>query len=155
MAAKLKAFGIPTAVYYPKCLHEQPVFAHFGYRLCDFPASEQALREVLSLPMHPFLSRRHFLSQTATGLSSIALTHMLGLDRALADSSKSPIRPEINPANPNAARKSHFEPRAKNVLMIFCSGAVSQVDTFDYKPELIKHHGKPMPGAEGLITFQV
>jgi hypothetical protein len=38
--------------------------------------------------------------------------------------------------------------------MIFCSGAVSQVDTFDYKPELIKRHGQPMPGAEGLITFQ-
>ncbi len=38
--------------------------------------------------------------------------------------------------------------------MIFCSGAVSQIDTFDYKPELIKRHGQPMPGAEGLITFQ-
>ncbi len=56
VAAKLKATGIPTAVYYPKCLHEQPVFAHFGYRLGDFPASEQASREVLSLPMHPFLT---------------------------------------------------------------------------------------------------
>jgi hypothetical protein len=38
--------------------------------------------------------------------------------------------------------------------MIFCSGAVSQIDTFDYKPELAKRHGEPMPGAEGLITFQ-
>jgi hypothetical protein len=38
--------------------------------------------------------------------------------------------------------------------MIFCSGAVSQIDTFDYKPELVKRHGEPMPGAEGLITFQ-
>ncbi len=55
-AAILKDQGIPTAVYYPKCLHEQPVFARFGYRLGDFPASERASREVLSLPMHPFLS---------------------------------------------------------------------------------------------------
>ena len=38
--------------------------------------------------------------------------------------------------------------------MIFCSGAVSQLDTFDYKPELIKRHGQPMPGGEKLITFQ-
>src|SRR6187402_1315470 len=89
--------------------------------------------------LHPLLSRRHFLSQTATGLGGIALTHLLGMDAARADSAKPPIRPDINPANPNAARKSHFEPRAKNVLMIFCSGAVSQVDTFDYKPDLIKY----------------
>jgi len=55
VAEQLKAKGIPTAVYYPKCLHEQPVFADLGYHLGDFPVSEQAAREVLSLPMHPFL----------------------------------------------------------------------------------------------------
>jgi hypothetical protein len=38
--------------------------------------------------------------------------------------------------------------------MIFCSGAISQVDTWDYKPELIKRHGQPMPGGDKLITFQ-
>ncbi len=38
--------------------------------------------------------------------------------------------------------------------MIFCSGALSHVDTWDYKPELIKRHGTPMPGAEKLVTFQ-
>lgn len=56
VAAKLKEQGIPTAVYYPKCLHEQPVFAASGYRWGDFPESERASREVLSLPMHPFLT---------------------------------------------------------------------------------------------------
>ena len=56
VAEKLKAGGIPTAVYYPKCLHEQPVFAGCGCRWGDFPESEKASREVLSLPMHPFLS---------------------------------------------------------------------------------------------------
>lgn len=56
VAEKLKAQGIPTAVYYPKCLHEQPVFAAQGYAWGAFPVSEQAAREVLSLPMHPFLT---------------------------------------------------------------------------------------------------
>ena len=55
VAAKLKAAGIPTAVYYPTCLHEQPVFAPLGYASGSFPVSEKASREVLSLPMHPFL----------------------------------------------------------------------------------------------------
>jgi hypothetical protein len=101
--------------------------------------------------MHPLLNRRSFLGHTATGLSGIALAHLLGQERA---SGASPIRPVIHPANPNAPRSPHFEARAKRVLMIFCSGAVSQIDTFDYKPELIKRHGQPMPGAEGLVTFQ-
>ena len=55
VSAKLKTVGIPTAVFYPKCLHEQPVFAPLGYRWGAFPVAEQASREVLSLPMHPFL----------------------------------------------------------------------------------------------------
>ncbi len=55
-AQLLQQHGIPTAVYYPKCLHEQPVFAPLGYQWGAFPVSEQASREVLSLPMHPFLS---------------------------------------------------------------------------------------------------
>ena len=54
----LKGNGIPTAVYYPKCLHEQPVFSRLGYRWGDFPESEKASREVLSLPMHPFLTEK-------------------------------------------------------------------------------------------------
>ena len=56
LGAKLKEAGIPSAVYYPKCLHEQPVFVHLGYKWGDFPVAEKASREVISLPMHPFLS---------------------------------------------------------------------------------------------------
>jgi UDP-2-acetamido-2-deoxy-ribo-hexuluronate aminotransferase len=56
LGVKLKEAGIPSAVYYPKCLHEQPVFADLGYKWGDFPVAEQASREVISLPMHPFLS---------------------------------------------------------------------------------------------------
>jgi UDP-2-acetamido-2-deoxy-ribo-hexuluronate aminotransferase len=55
--AKLKEQDIPTAVYYPKCLHEQPVYADLGYTWGEFPEAEKASREVLSLPMHPFLTQ--------------------------------------------------------------------------------------------------
>ena len=54
IAGRLKEQGIPTAVYYPKCLHEQPVFAALG-RPAGFPEAMRAAREVLSLPMHPWL----------------------------------------------------------------------------------------------------
>lgn len=56
VAAKLKEQGVPTAVYYPKCLHQQPIFADLGYQEGAFPESEKASAEVLSLPMHPFLT---------------------------------------------------------------------------------------------------
>lgn len=58
IAAALKTSDIPTAVYYPKCLHEQPVFADLGYQYGNFPESERASKQVLSLPMHPFLAEK-------------------------------------------------------------------------------------------------
>lgn len=104
------------------------------------------------------LDRRNFLSHSANGLGGVALASLLSRDGLLAEREsapgKTPIRPVIDSASPHAPRKAHFEPRAHQVLMIFCSGAISQVDTFDYKPELIKRHGQPMPGGEKLITFQ-
>ncbi|QDV47630.1 hypothetical protein Enr13x_75410 [Stieleria neptunia] len=102
--------------------------------------------------MKPLLDRRQFLSQTASGLGGIALASLLQQQNASADDP--PIRPTIDPSRPFAARPTHHRPAAKNVLVIFCSGACSQIDTFDYKPELIKRHGQPMPGAEDLVTFQ-
>lgn len=56
LGTALKSEGIPTAVYYPKCLHEQPVYEYLGYRWGYFPNCELASREVISLPMHPFLT---------------------------------------------------------------------------------------------------
>ena len=102
------------------------------------------------------LDRRRFLNDFSTGLGTIALTSLLAEDKLIGlddNPDNSPIRPKINPANPYASRPTHFEARAKNVLVIFCSGACSQIDTFDYKPELIKRHGKDLPGGK-LITFQ-
>ena len=53
---KLKQKGIPTGIYYPKCFHEQPAFDYLKYKFGDFPVAEKASREVMSLPMHPFLT---------------------------------------------------------------------------------------------------
>ena len=114
------------------------------------------------IPKSAFLDRRRFLADSATGLGAVALTQLLSADGLLGGDGlvresapgKIPIRPDVNPANPHAAREPHFRPRAKQVLMIFCSGAISQIDTFDYKPELVRRHGQPLPGNEKLITFQ-
>ena len=65
-----------------------------------------------------------------------------------------PIKPVINPIKPFAARDPHFKAKANKVLVIFCSGACSQLDTFDFKPELIKRHGQQLPGGKKLKTFQ-
>jgi hypothetical protein len=104
------------------------------------------------------LKRIHRLIVTSrafgTGLSGIALAALLPEQRLLGG--EPPIRPAIDPAQPFAPRAPHFAPKAKNVLMIFCSGALSHVDTFDYKPELVQRHDPPlpMPGGGKLITFQ-
>lgn len=71
-------------------------------------------------------SRRSFLGQSL-GLGGVALAWMLHRDGLAAETSQ-----------------PHFSPKAKRVLLIFCPGGVSQVDTFDYKPELAKHNGKPL-----------
>lgn len=56
IVAGMKGNNIPVGIYYPKCFHEQPVFEPLGYTYGDFPESERASKEVLSLPMHPFLT---------------------------------------------------------------------------------------------------
>ena len=102
----------------------------------------------LSASGRHLLDRRHFLSSSGTALGSIALTNLLGLDGLLGASA-----PVIDPAHPFAPRGAHFPGKAKNVVMIFCAGAVSQLETWDYKPELIKRDGKPLQGGPAM-TFQ-
>jgi len=97
------------------------------------------------------LGRREFLDLTRTGLASTAFLSLAG---ARETRPGGPYRPEIYPEAPNAPRPSPEKGRAQQVLLIFCSGAVSHVDTFDYKPQLIKYNGKPLPGGEKLVTFQ-
>ncbi|MFN0056740.1 MAG: DUF1501 domain-containing protein [Planctomycetales bacterium] len=104
--------------------------------------------------MHSLLDRRRFLGQGAQALGGMALADLLRRDGLLAREGAGPIRPVIEPANPNAARPPHFAAPAKQVLMIFCAGACSHLDTFDYKPELIARHGQPLPNGDKLVTFQ-
>ncbi|MEC7428366.1 MAG: DUF1501 domain-containing protein [Planctomycetota bacterium] len=101
-------------------------------------------------PRYPLglLDRRSFLGKTSTGLSSVALTSLLQQDQLLADD-----KPKIDSRQPHAPRPGHFRPQAKNVLVIFCAGACSQLETWDYKPELIKQDGKPFEGGPP-VTFQ-
>ncbi len=94
-----------------------------------------------------FLDRRRFLGSTATALGSIAIASLLNQDGLLAE------QPSIDPARPYEPRQPHFAPKAKNVIVIFCAGAVSQLETWDYKPELIKHDGQPLTGGPS-VTFQ-
>ncbi|MEZ6091936.1 MAG: DUF1501 domain-containing protein [Pirellulaceae bacterium] len=97
--------------------------------------------------------RRRFLHDTTTGIGTIALASLLGSENRAVASSKPPIDPIIDPALPYAARPSHFPAKARNVLVIFCAGAVSQLETWDYKPELIRQDGKPLEGGPA-VTFQ-
>ena len=102
------------------------------------------------------LDRRQFLGRCGDGLAGIALAALLAERRlaAAAGAEGGPIRPLVDPAAPLRARPPHFPPRAKRVLYLFCSGALSHVDSFDWKPELEARDGTPLPGGEGLVTFQ-
>lgn len=107
----------------------------------------------LSAVAKTLLDRRNFLQSGGAGLSAIALASLLAGEGRLS-AAEPPIRPDWSPERPTAPRKPHFAPKAQQVLVLFCSGALSHVDTFDYKPELVKRDGMPLPGAAGLVTFQ-
>jgi hypothetical protein len=122
--------------------------------------SQQGNPKPLSHVGRGLLDRRQFLAQTGGGLTGIALSQLLGRDAKLAQGAATqsrtdrPYRPEIDAAHPFAPRIPPRSARARNVLMIFCSGACSPLDTWDYKPELIRRDGRPMPGSDKLVTFQ-
>jgi hypothetical protein len=106
---------------------------------------------VPALPRAYLLQRRDFLAHLGSGLGGIALASLVS---APPTRGATPIRPNIRPEAPLAVRPPHFTAKAKRVLHIFCSGGCSHLDTWDYKPEMIKRHGQDLPGASGLITFQ-
>jgi hypothetical protein len=109
---------------------------------------------ILSNTGRQLLDRRNFLGLAAGGLSGIALANLLACDGLLAAEPSGPWQPRIDAAAPLRARPPHFPAKANRVLMIFCSGACSQIDTWDYKPDLSKYHGQPMPGHENVVAFQ-
>ncbi|MCA9217908.1 MAG: DUF1501 domain-containing protein, partial [Planctomycetales bacterium] len=83
-------------------------------------------------------SRRNFLRSAGCGFGSLALNAMLQLGSAAA-------MPIQESASPLAAKPPHFVPKAKRVIFLFMSGGPSQMDLFDYKPELAKRSGGELP----------
>lgn len=104
------------------------------------------------------MNRRSFLASAASSFSSIALVQLLAEQQMLAADTgldKSPIRPVVDPRQPNSPRTPHFTAKAKRLIVVFCSGAISHMDTFDYKPTLETYHDKPLPGSmANFKTFQ-
>ncbi len=89
-------------------------------------------------------TRREFLWQAGAGVGSVALTSLLSPEgfferQALAANGMTPY------ANPLAPKPPHFAPKAKSVIFLFMYGGPSQVDTFDYKPDLFKFDGQTIP----------
>jgi len=96
-----------------------------------------------STPPH-FLPRRTLLKTAGAGFGMVALAGLLGQQQARAngiDQARQPLAP----------RGPHFPAKAKRVIFLFMVGAISQLDTFEYKPKLQKDGGKPGPGG-GTLT---
>ena len=87
------------------------------------------------------MNRRNFLWQSGGGLGGIALAHLLGQDGLLAGEGDS-------------KKGLHHPAKAKRVIQLFMSGAASQCDMFDYKPELIKRNGQKFDLGAGVQLFQ-
>jgi hypothetical protein len=84
-------------------------------------------------------TRRHFFQQCGVGLGSIALGDLLSGNNALAAPAREPG------LEPMAARQSMYPARAKNVIYLFMAGGPSQLELFDFKPELTKYNGQKPP----------
>lgn len=88
------------------------------------------------------VTRRQFLNRLTGGLTGVALTSLLA-DELFASESNTPRQ-----------QLPHFAPKAKQILHVFCPGAASHVDLWDYKPSLEKYDDKPLPGEENFVSFQ-
>jgi hypothetical protein len=82
------------------------------------------------------IARRHFFRACGYGVGKIALASLLAGNAARAAETRS---------DPFAPKPPHFPGKAKAVIHLFMAGAPSQLDLFDYKPELAKYEGKPIP----------
>jgi hypothetical protein len=87
------------------------------------------------------MDRRHFLCRTSAGIGAMALADLLQCDQLLAQA------PTLNTGSAigGLAGLPHFAPKAKRVIYLFQGGGPSQIDLFDYKPELDKRQGSELP----------
>src|SRR5262245_52358688 len=83
-------------------------------------------------------SRRQFLWQMGAGFAGVALTGLLDGDGFFASRAVA----SALPVNPLAPRSPHAGGKAKACIFLFMYGGPSQMDLFDYKPELQKRHGQ-------------
>lgn len=90
-------------------------------------------------------ARRGFLQQAGLGFGSLALASLLS-----SESQGAPAGAAVDPLAPKA---SHFPAKVKSVIWLFMTGAPSQVDTWDYKPELQKRDGQELAGADPKTGF--
>jgi hypothetical protein len=101
-----------------------------------------------------FSSRRDFLFRAGGGISGVALAYLLNQDGLLAASSGNACDATPVGANPFAAKSPQFKPRARAIISLFMTGGVSQVDTFDPKPALLKYAGQPLTGKGDVVVRQ-
>ncbi len=86
-------------------------------------------------------SRRDFFTKTGGGFASVALSALLAEELRAANSKP----PAITPLQPLAERLPHIAPTAKQVIFLFQYGGPSTFDLLDYKPELLRLNGQPVP----------
>jgi len=102
-----------------------------------------------TLPKTILPSRREFLWRFGGGLGGIALTQLLGRHGLLAAEGES-SRALTNAATRGVLRDGpHHPARAKRVIQLFMNGGASQMDLFDYKPELVSRHGQKFDPGTG------
>src|SRR6202163_624980 len=82
-------------------------------------------------------SRRRFLQSAGMGLGSLALASLLHEQSSVQE----------------RVRQPHFAPKVRSVIWLFMTGGPSQVDTFDYKPELQRRDGQALAGADPRTGF--
>lgn len=85
-------------------------------------------------------SRRHFIKESAMGLGALALGSLLGCHRPSTGGGI-----VFDPAHPLAPKLPPFAGKAKSVIYLHMAGAPSQLELFDYKPELMKMDGQDCP----------
>lgn len=90
-------------------------------------------------------TRRQMLQRAGAGFGSLALADLLVRQSACSAATTD--------GTASVAPVAHFPARAKRVIFLFMHGGPSQVDTFDYKPELNARNGQPLPFAKPRIQF--
>ncbi len=96
---------------------------------------------LLSTKTIPF-SRREFLWRFGGGLGGVALVHLLGQHGLLAETGQSSNQVAAPTPADSLNGGLHHRAKVKRIVQLFMNGGTSQVDTFDYKPELSKRHGQ-------------